>query len=125
MRPNEKEMLLDLLGHEGAWCQQVEAQDAEGGPRQYDDPEAVAWDVTGALCRLFGWPRACVLFGQFDRHVHGRRASYGWPPRDLVLDAMTALQTFNDRCDTTFATIREQIASMPVWQGHERRLESV
>ena len=61
-----------------------------------------------------------MLFGQIDRHIHGKRASFGWPPRDLELDAMTALQEFNDGAQTTFQLMRERIETMPVWQGEKR-----
>jgi len=121
MMPDEKEQLLALLEHEGSWCQDAEAHDADGDLVRYDDQAAVAWDITGALCRLFGWQRACVLFGQLDRHIHGKRITSGWPKRNTDMDAMAALQEFNDRADTTFALLRGQIESMPVWQGNSRR----
>lgn len=118
MMPDEKEQLLALFEHEGRWCREAEAHDAHGDAVRYDDAAAVAWDITGALCRLFGWRRACVLFGQFDRHIHGRRIAAGWPARDTEIDAMAALQEFNDRVDTTFEMVRERIATMPVWHGN-------
>ncbi len=121
MMPDEKERLLALLEHERKWCQDAEAHDANGDPVRYDDEAAVAWDITGALCRLFGWQRACVLFGQLDRHLHGKRISLGWPRRNTELDAMAALQEFNDRADTTFPLLRERLEQIPVWQGNSRR----
>jgi len=121
MMTDEKERLLALFEHERAWCQDAEAHDVDGAPVRYDDETAVAWDITGALCRLFGWQRACVLFAQLDRHIHGKRITSGWPRRDTDMDAMAALQGFNDRADTTFALLRGQIESMPVWQGSSRR----
>ena len=86
----------------------------------YDDDAAVAWDITGALCRLFGWQRACVLFGQMERHIVGKRRTVGWPKRDTGIDAMKALQDFNDRADTTFDMLHERIEAMPVWNSGNR-----
>ena len=122
MMPEEKEQLLALLDHERRWCRDAEAHDANSDAVQYDDDAAVAWDVTGALCRLFGWQRACVLFGQLDRHINGKRVSIGWPTRDAEMDAMGALQDFNDRLDVTFDMMRERIETMPVWHGNARRI---
>jgi len=123
MMPDEKERLLALLDHERRWCRGAEAHDANSDSVRYDDVAAVAWDVTGALCRLFGWQRACVLFGQLDRHINGKRVAIGWPAPDAEMDAMCALQDFNDRVDMTFEVMRERIETMPVWQGNARRIE--
>lgn len=125
MMADEKAQLLALLAHEGKWCRAVEAHDALGDAVRYDDESAVAWDLTGALCRLFGWQRARVLFRQIDRHIHGKRMARGWPPRDTELDAMAALQDFNDRADTTFEAVRERIETMPVWHGNHRTDEAM
>jgi hypothetical protein len=122
MMPEEKEQLLAFLDHERSWCRDAEARDADSDAVGYDDAAAVAWDVTGALCRLFGWQRACVLFGQLDRHINGKRVAIGWPARDAEMDAMGALQDFNDRVDMTFDVMRERIETMPVWQGNARRI---
>jgi hypothetical protein len=122
MMPEEKEQLLALLDHERRWCRDAEAHDANSDAVRYDDDAAVAWDVTGALCRLFGWQRACVLFGQLDRHINGKRVAIGWPERDAEMDAMGALQDFNDQVDMTFDMMRERIETMPVWQGNARRI---
>jgi hypothetical protein len=118
MRAFEKAQLLALLKHQGNWCRDAEAHDAGGEPVHYDDPSAVAWDITGALCRLFGWQRACALFRQFDRHVNGRRKEIGWPVRDAEMHAMGALQDFNDQVGMTFEVLRQRIESMPVWHGN-------
>jgi hypothetical protein len=120
MMPEEKSELLKLFDGEQRWCQDAEAHDAGGDAVRYDDAAAVAWDITGALCRLFGWRRACVLFGQLHRHIHGKRIASSWPTRDAEIDAMAALQDFNDRVDTTFETLREHIETMPVWHGNNR-----
>jgi hypothetical protein len=120
MLPDEKQRLLELLDHERKWCQHAEAQDAQGNPVPCDDAQATAWDITGAVCRLFGWNRAGALYAQIDRHIHGRRRIRCWPPRDLELDALAALQAFNDGADMTFEALRSQLESMPVW-GSEKR----
>jgi len=122
MMPEEKEQLLSFLDHERRWCRDAEARDANSDAVGYDDAAAVAWDVTGALCRLFGWQRACVLFGQLDRHINGKRVAIGWPARDAEMDAMCALQDFNDRVDKTFDVMRERIETILVWHGNVRRI---
>ncbi len=122
MMPEEKEQLLALFDDERRWCREAEAHDANSDAVHYDDDAAVAWDVTGALCRLFGWRRACVLFGQLDRHIHGKRVAIRWPEPDAEMDAMGALQDFNDGIDMTFDRMRERIETMSVWHGTARRL---
>jgi hypothetical protein len=122
MMPEEKEQLLALLDHERRWCRDAEAHDADGDAVRYDDDAAVAWDVTGALCRLFGWQRACVLFRQLDGHINGKRVAIGWPARDAEMDALGALQDFNDRVDMTFDMVRRRIETMPVWHGNAGRI---
>jgi hypothetical protein len=120
MMPDEKTQLLALLEHRGKWCRDAEARDTSGNAVTYDDDAAVAWDITGALCRLFGWQRACVLFGLVERHLMGKRRAVGWPPRDTGVEAMIALQDFNDRTDTTFDLLRERLEAMPVWSSGVR-----
>lgn len=120
MLPAEKMQLLAMLEHETKWCRGAEAQDAQGEPVTYDDESAVAWDISGALCRLFGWQRAITLFGQIERHVVGKRRIVGWPPHDTGIEAMKALQEFNDRTDTTFDVLRDRLEKMPVWSGGTR-----
>jgi hypothetical protein len=122
MMPEEKEQLLTFLDEERKWCRDAEAHDANGNALRYDDDAAVAWDVTGAFCRLFGWQRACVLFEQLDRHINGKRVAIGWPAGDAEMHAMSALQKFNDRVDTTFDTLRERLETMPVWHGNARQI---
>jgi hypothetical protein len=46
----------------------------------------------------------------------------GWPTRDAEMDAMGALQDFNDQVDMTFDMMRERVETMPVWQGNARRI---
>ena len=122
MMPEEKEQLLALLDHERRWCRDAEALDANCDAVHYDDDAAVAWDVTGALCRLFGWRRACLLFVQLDRHINGKRVAIGWRARDAEMDAMVSLQDFNDQVDMTFDIVRERIETMPVWRRNARRI---
>ncbi|MBN2559456.1 MAG: hypothetical protein JXQ75_00810 [Phycisphaerae bacterium] len=117
MIPEEKRQLLALFDHEHKWCRDAEAQDANGDAVRYDEAAAVAWDITGALCRLFGWRRACQLFTQLDRHINGERAEARGPSRHSEIASMVALQAFNDRLDTTFEMICGQLEGMPVWHG--------
>jgi len=114
----EKDKLLALLDSEERWCQDAEARDEDGNPVRHSDVAAVAWDISGALCRLFGWRRARELFVQLDRHVNGRREPVYRPARDAGIDSMVALQAFNDRDDTTFEVLREQIRTIRVWHGN-------
>jgi hypothetical protein len=120
MMPDEKTRLLSLLEHRENWCRGAEALDAQGEPVNYDDEAAAAWDITGAICRLFGWQRACVLFRQMEKHMVGKRKAFGWPLPDPSLHAMKALQEFNDRTDTTFDLLRERIETMTVWNSGSR-----
>ncbi len=118
MMPDEREAILALFAREENWCQSAEAKNQRGEPVRYDDPSAVAWDLTGALCRLFGWRRACELFCQLDRHLHGRRfASWQRQGQTPEIAAMVAIQEFNDREDTTFETVVAQIETLTVWRG--------
>ncbi len=118
MMPEEKRQLLSLFDHEHRWCRDVEAQDATGEAVRYDEIAAVAWDITGALCHLFGWRRGSELFAQVDRHINGKRAANRWSTLPTLFHSMAALQKFNDRGDTTFEMVRGQIESMPTWHGH-------
>ncbi len=120
MMPDEKDQLLALLHHAGSWCRHAEAHNADGQPVHYDDQSAVAWDITGALCLLFGWHRAGVLFTQLERHLVGKRPTVGWPVPDSTIEAMTTLQEFNDRKDLTFSGLREQIETIPSWNSGRR-----
>lgn len=116
----EKQQLLELLDRESRWCQHVEARDGQGTPVLCDADSATAWDVTGAIYRLFGWDRAADLYIQLDRHIHGKRRRFGWPLPPEDLEAMTALQAFNDRPDTSFHVLRAQLEGAPVWTGEKR-----
>lgn len=115
MISDEKTRLLDLFATESRWCQHSEARDGSGEPVRYDDEAAVAWDLVGALCRLFGWQRACSLFGHVDRHVSGQRRAPN--SRNEQIAAMAALLDFNDAADTTYDTVMGALRSLPVWRG--------
>jgi hypothetical protein len=122
MMPSEKEELLALFDREQRWCQDAEACDLEGNAVQFDDAAAVAWDITGALCRLFGWERARVLFGQLERHINGKRRPH-WYNQSPEIESMLALQDYNDRADTSFDRMLGQLGTMPVWHGKTRLAE--
>jgi len=117
MLPNEKERLLIFFGDHHRWCQEAEARNETGEAVHYDDPSAVAWDITGGMCLLFGWQRALELFPQLDRHVHQGKRSRAWVT-DRGIASMAALQDFNDEACTTFEMITERLKTMPVWNGH-------
>lgn len=115
MMTDEKRQLLEFFKDEASWTRDVEARDRSGTPVHYDDPTAVAWDLVGGLCRLFGWRRACTLFGQVQRHVaDGERRSFGWPAAQTDIEAMRSLQEFNDSATTDFNHLYEQLQSMPL-----------
>lgn len=122
MMQAEKERLLALFDHEQRWCQNAEACDSEGSPVRFDDAAAVAWDITGALCCLFGWDRARVLFGQLERHINGKKRLH-WYNQSPEIESMLALQDYNDRADTSFDRMFGQLGTMPVWQGKARAVE--
>jgi hypothetical protein len=112
MMQHEKNKLLALFENESRWCQHVEARDERGRPVHYHDKKAVAWDVVGGMCLLFGWERACKLFGPVAWHVggHQRYLTYG----DWEMTAMASLQNFNDKCDTTYALIMARLRVVQV-----------
>jgi hypothetical protein len=112
---HEKQQLLSLFDSEAKWCQGSEALDPQGNPVRYNDGAAVAWDLVGGMCHLFGWSRARELFGQLNRHIAGRQRPS--PNRDDEIVAMAALFDFNDRGNTTFQRIVTVLEGMPVWHG--------
>jgi len=116
----EKERLLALFADRQRWCQHAEARDEVGQIVHYDDPSAVAWDITGGMCLLFGWRRALELFPQLDRHVHRVKRSRWWVT-DPGIASMGALQDSNDDTGTTFEMMTGWLKSMPVWNGHRQR----
>jgi hypothetical protein len=120
MMPDEKTRLLALFERPGNWCRDAEARNVYGDPVSYDNYAAVSWDLTGALCRLFGWQRACVLFEQVGRHLMGKRELGRRPRADASVHAMRMLQDFNDQADITFQALRAQIETIPVWNRGSR-----
>jgi hypothetical protein len=40
------------------WYRDAQAKDGHGSPVTHDDDAAMARDITRAVCRLYGWPRA-------------------------------------------------------------------
>lgn len=117
MLNDEKERLILLLDDERRWCQDAEARDRDGNPVRYDDETATAWDLVGAMCHLFGWPRARQLFQQVCRHLAagvGGRVS-----RDPEIAAMTCLQDFNDERSTTRDMIVGRLRGLRVGRSHQ------
>jgi hypothetical protein len=113
----EKDRILALLGNSRSWCQEAEARDGQKLDVRFDDPTAAAWDLTGAVCHLFGWDRAMELFLQLARHLPGRKPSTGrrgQPPRDMQISAMAALQDFNDQSQTTHESMIAWLTSIPI-----------
>ena len=119
MLPHEKNELLAFFESDRRWCQDAEARDAYGSPVKFHDPLATAWDITGAMCCLFGWRRACALFGQLERHIHRRKGLHGFN-QDAAIESMVTLQAYNDRPETTFEVILTLLETMPVWTGVSR-----
>ncbi len=115
MLQDEKDKLLTLFETEVQWCREVDARDAEGSPVHYDDTTAVSWDLVGGICHLFGWHRACDLFGQVARHLLGPQKPHF--NRDAQMAAMAALQDFNDKPETTYDMFMDALKGLPVWQG--------
>jgi hypothetical protein len=112
MSPNERERLVALLLDAQHWCQGAEARNADGDDVAYSDADAMAWDLTGAACHLFGWGRARQLFVQIDRYLNGGDA--GASRGDSGIDAMVALQDWNDDAATTHADLIARLQSLPV-----------
>jgi hypothetical protein len=115
MMQEEKDNLIALFSGEGRWCREVEAQDEKGEAVRFDDESAVAWDLVGGMCYLFGWKRASKLFGPLSRYVAGTRPALTYENNDI--HAMTALVNFNDDQDTTYEMIVSKLQELPVWHG--------
>ena len=114
MRTDELNELMELLANPKHWCQGAEARTASGAPVKYSDPEAIAWDITGALCVLFGWERACILFCQIDKHLLKDR-SLRWRVHDVHVESMLALQEINDSHSTSHDWLIERLKTMRVF----------
>ena len=112
MTSQEKDQLLALLLDVRHWCQAAEARRADGQPVSYSDPEATAWDLTGAVCHLFGWRRACELFIQIDRRLHPRpRAALAG---DAAITAMVGLQSWNDDPQRSHPELLAVLGQLPI-----------
>ncbi len=118
MHADEMSELLTLFSDSGRWCRNAEAKNARGMPVRYNDPDAIAWDLTGALCLLFGWQRACALFRQIDKHLL-RDRSLRWRVQDPCIESMLALQDCNDRASTTFEWLINRLRHMHVLERED------
>jgi hypothetical protein len=108
----KKETLLDLLCDERRRCKGAEARGQHGNAVRYDDVTAVAWDLTGATCSLFGWQRARVLLYRFDGLITGRQREYRFGQNSGIA-ALAALQDFNELGATTYDEISAGLSRMP------------
>jgi hypothetical protein len=109
---DERDQLLALFSNPDHWCQHAEARTTSGAAVRYNDPEAAAWDLTGALYRLFGWQRACILFVQIDKHLLHHR-SLKWRVQDVHIESMLALQELNDHSTTDYQWLMHRLGNMP------------
>jgi len=123
MMPHEKEKLLALFDRKQRWCQDAEARDKAGNAVTFDDTRATAWDITGAICLLFGWRRGCELFRQLDRHISGQKRDH-WRNQKPEIDSLAALQDYNDDNETTYEMVVTQLQTMPVWRGERQRRDN-
>lgn len=112
MTEREKKDLLELFSIPANWCQETEARNWEGNSVRYDDPSAVAWDLTGGVCRLFGWDRAMELFPVMERHMVGRKPETSTANPGIA--SMVNLQEFNDSTDTSFDVLLHRLQGLPV-----------
>ena len=112
MRQDEKDKLLTLFEKKHQWCKHVEACNERGQPVHYHDKTAVAWDLVGGICFLFGWERACTLFREIEPRVSGLHRCRG--ARDPEMAAMVSLKDFNDKRDTTYNLIMAKLRDVPV-----------
>lgn len=122
MMQHEKDELLRLLDTASRWCRHAEARDRRGQAVRFDDPAAAAWDLTGAVCLLFGWARALELFPQLERHLTGHNRA-ARRPRLLLKNepriiSMVAVQEYNDCSEITYEQIRGRLESLPVYHPH-------
>jgi hypothetical protein len=121
MMQEEKDKLIALFENEHRWCSSADAQDEGGQAVHFDDKTAVSWDLVGGLCHLFGWKRACKLFGPLSRHFSGKQRTTGLrhfsTNENNEILAMTALLDFNDHPDTSYELIVSKLQELPVWHG--------
>ena len=118
MMLEEKDRLLALFDDPSRWCRDMEACDGQGRAVHYDDPQAVAWDLTGGLCRLFGWVRAMELFPQLDRSLSPKAvATSAYPPANPGIASMVALQELNDQPELSYDSLIQSLHALPVWRA--------
>ena len=116
MMQEEKDKLIEFFGDKRRWCKGLDAKDEQGESVHYDDEQAVAWDLVGGVCHLFGWPRALKLFEALSRHVaHQRHLDSAF--RGQSMAAMSSLLDFNDEKSTTHELIMTRLSDLPVWRG--------
>jgi hypothetical protein len=113
MMSEEKQELLALLSDPHHWYQSAEARGADGQAVNHSDPEATAWDLTGAVCPLIGWRRACELFVQIERRLHPPHPA-GLDGGDAAISAMIGLQSWNDDPQTSHPQLLTAMARVPV-----------
>lgn len=113
MTSQERDRLLSLLLDGRRWCQSAEARRADGQAVNYSDPDATAWDLSGAVCHLFGWRRARELFVQIDRQVHVEDGA-GPVAGDAAIAAMVGLQRWNDDPGTSHPDLLDLLERLPV-----------
>lgn len=123
MTSREKQDLLDLFSIPANWCQETEARNWEGNSVRYDDPSAVAWDLTGGMCRLFGWDRAMELFPTVERYVAGRKPEHQAAANPGIASMIT-LQDFNDNSETSFDILLHRLQSLPAVDQIEPTVEN-
>ena len=128
MMQHEKDGLITLLSSRERWCRDAEARDRRGQAVHFDDPAAVAWDLTGALCLLFGWARAIQLFPQLERHLTGRNRSSDRPRLQLANEpqiiSMVAIQEYNDLSDNTYEMMLDRLQTLTVYRPEAHRAGS-
>lgn len=112
MTQAEKDRLLALLDRPARWCQGAEARDARGEAVRYNAPEAVAWDIVGGMCYLFGWDRSLAIFAQAWRQITKRASG-----REAIAMDSTAvrwLQDFNDESKTDYTLVITRLRGLRV-----------
>ncbi len=118
MTEAEKAAILGLFCIPAKWCQGNEAANAAGDAVRYDDPTAVAWDLTGGICVLLGWERSLELFPQLEGHCI--QQPRGPEKARSGIASMIELQNFNDDANTTYEMVFERLQTIPVPIGRSR-----
>lgn len=87
MKLSDLDKVIALI--ERGWCFGNEAVNAEGGGDNFDSPDAVAWDVRGAFCRVLGMDECHKHAPTIFASLTGRVAS--------VANAFGRLADWNDQ----------------------------